>query len=66
MDRRKQMIYQKNEFNNSSICILQTIFKCSKCKKNNTILGENKNIQNVQNVQNCLFCGNPNSILKKK
>ena len=58
MNKRKQLIYQKTEFNNSAICQLPNIFKCSKCKHNNTI-------QNVKFVfQLCLFCGNPNYITK--
>jgi hypothetical protein len=57
MDKRKQMIYQKTQFNTHLICQLSTIFKCSKCKKNNNIL-VSKNIVS----QNCLFCGMPNYI----
>ena len=59
MDKRKQIIYQKTEFNNSAICQLPNIFKCSKCKHNNTI--QNINIL----YHNCLFCGNPNFISNK-
>jgi hypothetical protein len=57
MDKRKQMLYQKTEFNSHSICQLPTIFKCCKCKRNNTI-------QVPPNVlsQNCLFCGTPNYV----
>ena len=55
MDKRKQMIYQKTEFNKSLICMLNTVFKCSKCKKNNSII-----ISPDKKYQNCLFCGNPN------
>jgi transcription elongation factor Elf1 len=49
---RKQL-QQKTEFNNWSISMLSTIFRCSKCKKNNTILKNTKS-------QKCIFCGNPN------
>ena len=63
MDNRKQIIYQKTDFNQSYICMLNTVFKCSKCKKNNTIIKNSNSIKS----QNCLFCGNPNYIeyLKK-
>jgi hypothetical protein len=54
---RKQMVYQKTQFNNYLICQLPCIFKCSKCKKNNNILVEKDVIS-----QNCLFCGMPNYI----
>jgi len=60
-NHRKQIVYQKNDFNHSRICQLPTIFKCSnsKCKKNNNILMEQNTIS-----QNCLFCGRPNFIKK--
>ena len=51
-NNRKQL-QQKTEFNSWNISMLNTIFKCSKCKKNNNIL---KNVKS----QNCIFCGNPN------
>jgi hypothetical protein len=59
-NHRKQIVYQKTNFNNSRICQLPTIFKCSnsKCKKYNNI------IQDMIS-QNCLFCGRPNFINKK-
>jgi hypothetical protein len=59
---RKQIVYQKTQFNSYLICQLPCIFKCSKCKKNNNILVEKDVIS-----QNCLFCGMPNYIplLKK-
>ena len=61
-NHRKQMIYQKTEFNNSLICQLCSIFKCIKCKKNNNIL-----IEKEIKIQNCLFCGTPNySTFKKR
>ena len=41
MDNKKQILYQKTDFNRSLICQLPTIFKCSKCKKNNNIIIEN-------------------------
>jgi hypothetical protein len=66
-DKRKEMLYQKTEFNNSLICQLPTIFKCSKCKKNNTIqITNNIDINSKTLGQNCLFCGNPNYIKREK
>jgi len=59
-ERRLQLLYQKTDFNHHKICQLQSIFKCCKCKKNNTIM-MNENL----NIQLCLFCGTPNSIKKK-
>ena len=50
---RKQILYQKTEFNNYKICQMTNIFKCCKCKKNNTIIEKRE-------IQNCLFCGMPN------
>ena len=55
--RRKQIVYQKTQFNHHLICQLPSIFKCIKCKKNNNIL---HGINIVS--QNCLFCGTPNYI----
>ena len=52
INNRKQL-QQKTDFNSWSISMLNTIFKCSKCKKNNTIM---KNVK----YQFCIFCGNPN------
>jgi hypothetical protein len=56
-NHRLQMLYQKTDFNNHKICQLNGVFKCSKCKKNNTIMIDDKIL-----VQLCLFCGNPNHI----
>jgi hypothetical protein len=60
---RKQIVYQKTDFNNYLICQLPSIFKCSnsKCKKNNNILVEKHIIS-----QNCMFCGMPNLLFRKK
>lgn len=60
IDKRKQIVYQKTEFNTSLICQLPNILKCSKCRRNNTI----EKIFNI-NFQNCLFCGNPIYIINK-
>lgn len=60
INKNKQLIYQKNEFNRSLICMLPNIFKCSKCRHNNTI-----QFQSTLISQKCLFCGNPNYIRKK-
>ena len=54
-DKRKQMLYQKTDFNNHKICQLPNIFKCCKCKRNNNSIV----LQNSL-VQPCLFCGTPN------
>ena len=59
-NHRHQLLYQKTDFNHHKICQLDGIFKCCKCKKNNSIIVEKNTL-----VQLCLFCGNPN-ILKKK
>ena len=59
-EQKKQILYQKTEFNNSKICMFPNIFKCSKCKQNNTTNNKDGVI-----YQNCLFCGNPNYIKKK-
>ncbi len=56
---RLQILYQKTDFNHHQICQLQNIFKCCKCKKNNSIM-----VKHNELVQNCLFCGTPNYIKK--
>jgi len=57
-NKRKQMLYQKTDFNSHKICQLPGIFICCKCKKNNSYT-----ITNVATfVQNCLFCGTPNYV----
>lgn len=53
-DRRKEILYQKTDFNTHSICQLSTIFKCCKCKRNNTISTKECS------SQICMFCGTPN------
>jgi hypothetical protein len=58
MNSRKQMLYQKTDFNHHKICQLNGIYKCCKCKKNNNLLNDNIN-------QLCLFCGTPNQIKNK-
>ena len=57
---RLQIMYQKNDFNSSKICQLNGIFKCCKCKKNNSIIEPNNTIQFSNTIQLCLFCGTPN------
>jgi len=57
--RKNQILYQKTLFNTSKICQLPCIFKCCKCKKNNTIFVELKQLS-----QFCMFCGTPNYIKK--
>jgi hypothetical protein len=59
MNNKKQIIYQKTDFNNSLICQLPNIFKCCKCKKYNTIFVDNNILSQL-----CLFCATPNYIKK--
>ena len=54
--RRTQILYQKTDFNHHKICQLNGIFKCIKCKKNNS------SMVIKPNVQLCLFCGTPNMV----
>lgn len=56
-NHRLQILYQKTDFNTSRICQLNGIFKCCKCKKNNSVIFESN-----YSVQLCLFCGTPNSV----
>ena len=56
---RLQILYQKTDFNHHKICQLQGIFKCSKCKKNNSLMVDATTL-----VQLCLFCGMPNNVKK--
>ena len=58
-NNRNQILYQKKEFNNHKICQLPGIFKCCKCKRNNTVIVAVNTLN-----QNCLFCGTPNYIKK--
>ena len=60
MNNRLQLLYQKTDFNHHKICQLQGIFKCCKCKKNNSIMVEPNTL-----VQLCLFCGMPNNVRKE-
>ena len=59
-DKRKQIQYQKTDFNKYLICQLSTIIKCCKCKRYNTIQN------NYSLYQNCLFCGTPNFNKERK
>ena len=56
-DKKKQILYQKTDFNHYLICQLPCIFKCCKCKKNNNILVEQNKVSQL-----CIFCGTPNYI----
>ena len=56
-NKRKQILYQKTDFNNHLICQLSGIFKCCKCKRNNTVF-----VQPAVLSQNCMFCGMPNYV----
>jgi len=60
-DKRSQILYNKTDFNNHLICQLPCIFKCCKCKRNNTVFVP---IEIVS--QFCLFCGTPNYIKREK
>jgi hypothetical protein len=60
-NHRKQILYQKTDYNHSKISMFQNIFVCCKCKKNNTIIVEPKIFS-----QNCLFCGCPNYVKREK
>lgn len=57
---RLQMLYQKNDFNRHNICQLSGIFKCCKCKKNNSLM-----VYPINDLQLCLFCGTPNLVKKE-
>ena len=59
-NHRLQMLYQKTDFNNHKICQLNGIFKCCKCKKNNSVMVDPNNL-----VQLCLFCGTPTQVKKE-
>lgn len=50
-------IIPNQHINNISISNLVNIFKCGRCNKYNNII--------IMPVQNCLFCGNPNYVIKK-
>jgi hypothetical protein len=66
-NHRIQMLYQKTDFNHYNICQMNGIFRCCKCKKNNSLANDNRIINNhLNNMQLCLFCGTPNSIQNKK
>ena len=57
--KKKQIIYQKTEFNSNLVCQMPGIFKCCKCKRNNSIM-----VLPTIISQNCLFCGTPNYVKK--
>ena len=58
-NHKNQLLYQKTDFNFHKICQLSCIFKCGKCKKNNTIFVKTHIISQL-----CIFCGTPNYIKK--
>jgi hypothetical protein len=60
-NKRKEILYNKTEFNSHLICQFPCIFKCSKCKRNNTIMVSPEVLS-----QACLFCGNPNYVKREK
>lgn len=57
---RNEMRYNKTDFNNYLICQFSNVFKCSKCKRNNSITNQLESLS-----QNCMFCGNPNYIKRE-
>jgi hypothetical protein len=59
-NHRLQMLYQKTDFNSHKVCQLNGIFKCCKCKKNNTLMVNTSTL-----IQFCLFCGTPNQMKKE-
>jgi hypothetical protein len=60
-NRRKEILYNKTDFNNHLICHFPIIFRCCKCKKNNNIIENNNSFS-----QCCLFCGTPNYVKREK
>ena len=60
MNNRLQMLYQKTDFNHYKVCQLPGIFKCCKCKKNNS-----PSEIPLNNIVLCLFCGTPNLVKKE-
>lgn len=59
-NHRNQILYQKTDFNHHKICQLASVFKCCKCKKNNTIMVDSNTL-----AQLCMFCGTPNLVKKQ-
>ena len=59
--KKTQTIYQKTDFNTNLICQMPGVFKCCKCKRNNSCMVP----MNVLS-QNCLFCGTPNYVKRDK
>ena len=56
-DRQINTTIPNQHINNISISNLINIFKCTRCNKYNNVIHPP--------VQNCLFCGNPNYVIKK-
>jgi hypothetical protein len=57
INKRREILYNKTDFNRHLICQLPCIFKCCKCKRNNTIVVTTETLS-----QHCLFCGTPNYV----
>jgi hypothetical protein len=55
--RQINTVIPNQHINNTTITALNNIFKCTRCNKYNNIF--------QPPVQNCLFCGNPNYVIKK-
>jgi hypothetical protein len=59
-NRKNILLYQKTDFNHNLITQLSNIYKCCKCKRNNSI------IDSTILSHNCLFCNTPNYINREK
>lgn len=57
-NNRAQLQTQQTDFGAHRICFLPGIFRCAKCKKNNTSVVTGTGAV----FQLCLFCGTPNYI----
>ena len=60
-NKRNEILYQKTDFNRHLICQFPCIFKCCKCKRNNTISVSSEILS-----QPCLFCGTPNYVKSER
>jgi hypothetical protein len=61
INKRKEILYNKTDFNNHLICQFPCIFKCCKCKRNNTVVVSAEILSQL-----CLFCGMPNYVKREK
>lgn len=65
-NKRNIFINTKNDFNHYHISQLSNIYKCCKCKRNNSILGDINNSNCGASYLFCLFCGTPNYVKRDK